>query len=124
MPRTKDVEIAIKKARKTRQDKTIEDRLTACSRQEKQEIIYIGELVEKTLKGEFGAVLKALTAGRVSQELQNAKSSGIPSDRILGRCEMAENLWNDLEQFVLDKDKLLQPLEREQALKEEFSYTT
>lgn len=122
MAKKNEIEIAITKAKKTKQDKAIEERLSACARHEAQHIIYVGELVERTLKGEFGAVLKALTAGRVSQELQAAKVSGISSDRVLGRLEMAENLWNDLEQFVLDKDKLQQPIAREE--KEVFSYTS
>lgn len=107
MPRTnKKLDEAIKKAKKTKHDVAIEERLIGCSKKEASHIHYIGDLVERILQGEFGAVIKALTAGRISQELHSAKHSGLSSDRVLGRIEMAENLWNDLEQFVLDRDKL------------------
>ena len=92
----------------------IEERLIGCARKEHEHIIYIGDLVERIMRSEFGAVLKALTAGRVSQEIASNKDGKLSSERVLGRLEMADNLWNDLEQFVMDKDSLLRPLENDQ----------
>jgi hypothetical protein len=57
-------------------------------------------------------VLKALTAGRASAELASNRDGKLSSDRILGRIEMADSLWSDLEQFVLDKDAQLRPIEQ------------
>lgn len=88
-------------------DTTIDERLTACSRGDSSSVIYIRDLVERTLKGEFGAILKALTVGRTSRELAENRNGKLSSDRVLGRIEMAEILWNDLEQYVLDGDALL-----------------
>jgi hypothetical protein len=101
----------VKKSKDTHSSMQIEERLAGCGRHEAEHIIYVGELVERAIKGEFGAILKALTAGRVSTELNANKAGGLSSDRVLGRIEMANNLWDDLEQFVLDKDKLQSPLQ-------------
>jgi hypothetical protein len=91
----------------------IEDRLTMAARNIPEHVIYLGELVEKHLKGEFGEVLKALLVGRISMELSK-KSTAISSDRTLGRLEMANDLWQDLEQYVLDKDGLLTEIPKEE----------
>lgn len=98
---------AARKTKVTKKDLDIEERLAGCGRKEPEHIIYIGELVERTLKAEFGAVIKALTAGRISMELEHKKSSGLTSDWHLGRASMGNDLWNDLEQYVLDKDTVL-----------------
>lgn len=97
---------------RTQTDVAIENRLLGCSKKEAEHIIYVGQLVERILNSEFGAVLKALTAGRASAELAANKDGKLSSDRILGRIEMADSLWSDLEQFVLDKDAQLKPLEQ------------
>lgn len=121
--RRKNIDKAIKKAKKSRQDEEIEERLAGCSRHEAQHIIYVGDLVERVLKSEFGAVLKALTAGRISSEL-STRDSAVSSERRIGRLEMANDLWQDLEQFVLDKDNVQKNLLRsgEEAV-EAFNYT-
>lgn len=113
MPRNKKKILSeeIKKSKDNHSSVIIEERLAGCGRHETEHIIYVGELVERAIKGEFGAILKALTAGRVSTELNANKNGALSSDRILGRIEMANNLWDDLEQFVLDKDKLQAPME-------------
>lgn len=85
----------------------IEERIAACGRGEPSHIIYIGGVIEQALKGEVGAIIKALTAGRIAMELSNNKDGRISSDRLMGRLEMAQTLWSDLENYVLDKDKLL-----------------
>lgn len=88
----------------------IEERLAGCGRQEVEHIVYVGELVEKVLNSEFGAVLKALTTGRISYELTLNRESTVSPDRILGRLEMADLLWKDLEQYVIDKDAVQRPI--------------
>lgn len=103
----KTIHDEIKKQKKTSVELGIEERLEGCSRNDAAHIIYVGELVERILKSEFGAVLKALTAGRISTEL-STRDATVSSDRRIGRLEMANDLWNDLEQFVLDKDKIIQ----------------
>ena len=128
MPRTKKENAdatakAAHRLRTTSQDIAIEERLAACGRGEADSIVYVGELVERTLKGEFGAIIKALTTGRISRELGEARGSGVSSDRVLGRIEMAENSWNDFEQFVHDKDAALKPATKESAPVMMYNYT-
>lgn len=101
------------KSKVTNIDVAIEDRLAGCGRKEHEHIIYVGELVERALKGEIGAVIKALTAGRSSNEIRSNMDGKLSPDRVLGRIEAYENLWNDLEQFVFDKDALMTPLRTE-----------
>ncbi len=90
-------------------DESIEERLASAGRGDVSAIIHLRDLVERTLKGEFGAILKALTVGRTSRELAENRDGKLSSDRVLGRIEMAELLWNDLEQYVIDGDSLLVP---------------
>ncbi len=123
MPRAKAKAAAqaVKKTKQSLQDISIEDRLIGCARGDGDHIIYVGQLVERVLKSEFGSVLKALTVGKVSNELKISKATkGADSDRILGRLEMADSLWDDLEQYVLDKEKLVQPVQVEE---EKFTHT-
>lgn len=107
--------------KRSQTDIAIEERLAACGRLEAEHIIYVGELVERLLKSEFGAVLKALTAGRASAELASNKDGKLSADRILGRLEMADSLWSDLEQFVIDKDSQLRPIPRQEKVQESIS---
>jgi len=118
----KKVKLSFSTPKRTQTDTVIEERLAACGRGEAEHIIYVGQLVERLLKSEFGAILKALTAGRASAELSSNLDGKISSDRILGRVEMANNLWNDLEQFVLDKDAQLRPIEQNEVKKETISH--
>lgn len=111
MATKKKVKLKFTAPKRTQVDIAIEERLAGCGRKESEHIIYVGQLVERMLNSEFGAVLKALTAGRTSAEISANRDSKTSSDRILGRIEMADALWSDLEQFVLDKDVQLRPLE-------------
>lgn len=88
----------------------IEERLARCAAKDTESIIYVGELIEKHLRGEFGGVLKALLAGRTAIELDSNRDGKLSADRVLGRLEMANALWYDLEQYVADKDVLLEPI--------------
>lgn len=97
-------------------DESIEDRLAGAGRGDASCIIHLRDTVERTLKGEFGAILKALTVGRTSRELAENRDGKLSSDRVLGRIEMAEILWNDLEQYVIDGDALMVPTNSETDL--------
>lgn len=120
-PMRKRVKLKFSTPSRTQTDIAIEERIAGCGRKEAEHIIYVGQLVERMLKSEFGAVLKALTAGRTGAELAANKDGHISSDRILGRIEMADSLWSDLEQFVLDKDAQLRPIETHESSKQLYS---
>lgn len=96
----------------------MEEHLIRCAQGEKQSIIHVGSIVESTLRGPFGAVLKALTAGRIDMELQSNKEGTLSAERVLGRCEMGSTLWHDLETFVHEKDAMLRPLKERSASNE------
>jgi hypothetical protein len=78
----------------------IEDRLLRRAPEDK---IYIGQIVEQALQGELGSVLKALTAGRIAETAAN-KSQDVSNDEKLGQIQAFQRIWDDLEQFVIDKD--------------------
>lgn len=126
MPRIKKVKLTQKdldKAKDSVTDLAIEDRITRSSKGDTDSIVHIGEVVEKLLVGEAGAILKALTVGRISMELDSAKVSGKTSDFHLGRLSMANDLWNDLEQYVLDKDKVLAPKKDDESPQKFYNYS-
>jgi hypothetical protein len=108
--------------KQTRHERDIESKLIGCSRKEAQDIIYVGLLVERTLRGEFGAVLKALTAGRIASELSD-RTSTVASERRVGRLEMANQLWEDLEEYVHDKDRMQASIIKEDMPVETYNYT-
>ena len=107
---------SVKKSKDTQVDLAIEERLAGCGRKEPEHIQYVGLLVERALTGEIGAILKALTAGRISMELDISKASSKSSDWHLGRASMGNDLWHDLEQFVLDKDALNRPKQDDEGV--------
>lgn len=85
-------------------DSKIHESLVACANGDPSAIVEIGGLVESFLKSPMAVVLESLTVGRRSMELEQARQSQMSSDRFLGRIEMADLIWKDLEQFVHDKD--------------------
>lgn len=104
------LEVSLKEQAKGPVNYSIDERIAAAGRGEREHVVYLGMLVERTLKGEFGAILKALTAGRISIELDSQKESKRGADYHMGRASMGNDLWHDFEQFVLDKDTMLKPL--------------
>lgn len=100
---------------------SIKERIAGAGRGEREHIIYLGEMVERVMGGEFGAILEALTAGRISMELTEQKTSGRSSDYHMGRASMGNDLWHDLEQYVLDKDKCMAPLPPDREAQDEYS---
>lgn len=97
----------------------IAERLILCQAKDRDSIIYVGNLVENTLNGPFGEVIRALTAGRIDIELRSNRDGKLSSDRILGRCEMGNQLWHDLETFVIEKDAAKRPVREAERNSEE-----
>jgi hypothetical protein len=85
-------------------DANIHERLVGCANGDPGSIVEIGNLVENFLKSPMAVVLESLTVGRRSMEIEQSRQSQMSSDRFLGRIEMADLIWKDLEQFVHDKD--------------------
>jgi len=95
------------KVEKSHVDIETDELLTMAASGDLNQIIYIGRLVEETLKGEFGSVLRALLRGRAAADLSESRIHGctLSSDRYLGRLDAYERILQDLEQYVLDKDQ-------------------
>ena len=85
-------------------DSRVKESLVSCAQGDSSSIIEIGQMVENFLKSPMAVVLESLTVGRRSMELEQSRQSQMSSDRFLGRLEMADIIWKDLEQFVHDKD--------------------
>lgn len=105
---TRRIKSQIKKFGKDRRE-VIEtqtnERLAAAARGELKEIVYVGELVERVLLGEFGAILRALLRGLSAAALAESRAkSEMPSDRYLGRLDGYDKVLENLEQYVLDGD--------------------
>lgn len=91
--------------KKSFKDQAIDDRLANAARGELKEVIYIGQIVEDQLKGEFGSILRALLRGRSAAELAESRvHTAMTSDRFLGRLDAYDKILQDLEQYVIDKD--------------------
>lgn len=125
MPKSKAKNTPKAEKRKLEQpdiEKNINDRLAQAAQGDKQQIVYIGAVVEKVLMGEFGSILRALLKGRSSMTLQESRhTSKLPAERYLGRLDAYERIFEDLEQYVLDKDLAFKQLSQARTGKEEIS---
>ena len=101
MPRIKQTKV---KFISNNKDAMIHEKLIACSNGDASAIVEIGEIVEHFLKSSMAVIIETLTVGRRSMELETSRVNNVSADRILGRLEMADIIWKDLEQYVHDKD--------------------
>ncbi len=77
---------------------TIEERM---SRNEAEDQIYIGQLAEQHLRGEFGQMLRCIIEGIKDDKLyQSEKNSTLPADRTLGIIVGLAALQSRLEECV------------------------
>ncbi len=88
----------------------IEQRLV---RRSMEDIIHIGEALEKFYNGQSGAVLRAFINGRITEEakIHYDKTIQLSSDRILGRIEAYQMIIDDIEKAIQDKNQLTAPKE-------------
>lgn len=89
-----------------------------CASREQGAITALGEYVEWVLKGKFGKVLEIYFRGKESEILSRAKQDLTNSQFYLGMLGAVKEFTLDLEQFVLDKDKVNAPLESENGMQE------
>jgi len=87
----------------------------ALMRRSPADLILLGDIVERSyFNTGFNEILHALTQGRIMKEATENKN-GTPSDRILGRIEMAAMITQELEQFIIDRDNLRKPVRQEES---------
>ncbi len=77
--------------------------------QNEQSKIRIGQVVKKSLNGNFGEVLRALVNGMITEELSfNQDNPTMSADRHMGRCEGYNNILVKLEYMVSEMESLTQ----------------
>lgn len=95
---------------------TFEEKLR---RNDPQDQIEIGQIVDDALKGNFGTLLKCIIAGIVAEQLDKSRRNPqlVSSDRALGRIEALDELTERLDTAVQIKDQLLEEKKEEAEVK-------
>ena len=71
------------------------------SRNATEDAVYIGEVVEKALAGDFGELLRAIVEGMKDEYLYlSEKDAALPADRTLGRIEALNKVQLRLDECV------------------------
>lgn len=99
----------------------IEERLV---RQSPADVVEIGEVIERAYYGQFGAVLKAIIEGLMTEGLtyhtRNEKDVvPLSADRILGRLEGYQRIISEIEASIEKKNELLKPQKEDEDDEEE-----
>ncbi len=85
---------------------TFEERLR---RNDIEDKIEIGNIVDNAIRGDFGYLLRAVVNGIIDRELQSSrKDFSIPPERVLGRIESLNQLMEELDIMVDVKNQLTQ----------------
>jgi hypothetical protein len=99
--------------------KTVEDypevaeMMVKCAQGDPTAIRAVGDYVENVLKSKFGKVLELYFRGKEVEIINRAKQDLPQAPVYLGMLSAVKEFALDLEQFVLDKDKVLAPVERD-----------
>jgi len=91
----------------------ISEQMVKCAQGDQTAIRVIGEYVEVVLSGKFGKLLEIYFRGKESEIINRSKQDLSNSPFYLGMIGAIKEIQLDLEQFVLDKDKLNEPLEKQ-----------
>lgn len=97
----------------------IAEMMVACGKGDPSAIRAVGDYVEHTLKSKFGKVLEIYLRGKEMEIINRAKQDLVQAPVYLGMLSAVKEFALDLEQFVLDKDKVLAPIEKD---KDEETY--
>ena len=91
----------------------ITEQMVKCAQGDQTAIRVIGEYVEFILRGKFGKLLEVYFRGKETEVLNRSKQDLANAQFFLGMIGAVKEIQLDLEQFVLDKDKLNEPLKEE-----------
>jgi len=92
----------------------IEERM---DRNSMEDQIEIGNIIESSLKGSFGEVMKAMIEGLKSEFLMNSDAVKVlPADRILGRLEGLSRLQDRLDYAVMIARELKEDIKDEKRV--------
>ncbi len=101
--------------------KTVEDYpeitelMVKCGTGDPTAIRAVGDYVENVLQSKFGKILEIYLRGKEVEVLNRAKQDLGNGSFFLGMLGAVKEFALDLEQFVLDKDKVLAPKESNEA---------
>lgn len=87
----------------------------ALVRRNTQDIIHIGETAQRLYGGQHGELLRAIISGHIQQEAKNnVYDENISDAKVLGRIQAYQQIIDDIELMITQKDKLLhEPIEEE-----------
>lgn len=92
----------------------ISEMMVACGKGDPSAIRAVGDYVEHTLRSKFGKVLEIYLRGKEMEIINRAKQDLVQAPVYLGMLSAVKEFALDLEQFVLDKDKVLEPVKRDE----------
>jgi hypothetical protein len=84
-------------------------------RYNEEDVVIIGNLVEKHLRGEFGELFYSTIENLSEMELQNSRNQVGTSDKVLGRLEAYNTIVADFKGYVEELKKAQKPLEKDDA---------
>jgi hypothetical protein len=96
--------------------------MVLCATNNPDAIRAVGEYVEVIIRGRFGKLLEIYFRGKESELVNRAKLDLSQAKFYLGMISAVKEFQLDLEQFVLDKDRLDQEIVSEKLLKEEEQF--
>ncbi len=91
----------------------ITEQMVKCAQGDQTAIRVIGDYVEFILRGKFGKLLEVYFRGKETEVLNRSKQDLANAQFFLGMIGAVKEIQLDLEQFVLDKDKLNEPIEKQ-----------
>ncbi len=92
----------------------ISELMIKCGRGDVSAIRAVGDYVENVLKSKFGKILEIYLRGKETEILNRAKQDLNQGSFYLGMLGAVKEFALDLEQFVLDKEKVLEPVKKDE----------
>ena len=95
------------------------------SRNDLQDQIYLGTVVQNATNGEFGTLLNLLVNGLIEEELAlSISDKDVNSDRVLGRIEGVQKVIDRIESCIVRKDHLTEDMKEEQQVNAPEEYVS
>ena len=83
-------------------------------RRSQEDVIEIGQVMEKFYNGQAGSVFRAIVNAIILENVSSETDVHTPADRRLGRAEGANKVRDFIEMAILDMKKLTTPLPAEE----------
>lgn len=79
-------------------------------RRDQEDIIEIGQILQKFYNGQAGMIFRAMVNGRIKQQVSQLQDTTTNADRRLGRAEGVQMIQDDIELAIAQMESLTQPL--------------